>query len=107
MNWTEYLKFQEKTPTNSVNFDFSSRDFIYDGHTVNNGRGVGEWLTPQVVHSKPEYTVIDETEETVFVQDENGAPHVFTREEWAEMQGTGGAGLLAVVAIAAAGLLLL
>lgn len=107
MNWTEYLKFQEKTPTNKVNLDFSSRDHIYDGHGANGGRGVGEWLTPQVVHSNPEYTVIDETEETVFVQDENGAPHVFTREEWAQMQGTGGAGLLAVVAIAAAGLLLL
>lgn len=80
---------------------------MYTGAGANGGRGVGEWLTPQVVHSKPEYTVIDETEETVFVQDETGAPHVFTREEWAEMQGTGGAGILAVVAIAAAGLLLL
>lgn len=97
MNWTEYLKFQEKTPTVDR----------YDGSGANGGRGVGSWLTPQVVHSNPEYTVIDETEETVFVQDETGAPHVFTRDEWAEMQGTGGAGLLAVVAIAAAGLLLL
>lgn len=77
----EYLKFQEKTP--------------------------GVAFSSQSVYSKPEYTVISETEETVFVQDETGAPHVFTREEWAEMQGTGGAGLLAVVAIAAAGLLLL
>ncbi len=64
-------------------------------------------ISSQSVYSKPEYTVIDETEETVFVQDENGAPHVFTREEWDKMQGSGGAGLLAVVAIAAAGLLLL
>lgn len=77
----EYLKFQEKTP--------------------------GVAFSSQLVYSKPEYTVIDETEETVFVQDETGAPHVFTREEWDQMQGTGGAGLLAVVAIAAAGLLLL
>lgn len=77
----KYLQFQEKTPEVA----FSS----------------------QSIYSKPEYTVISETEETVFVQDETGAPHVFTREEWAEMQGTGGAGLLAVVAIAAAGLMLL
>lgn len=77
----KYLQFQEKTPEVA----FSS----------------------QSIYSKPEYTVISETEETVFVQDETGAPHVFTREEWAEMQGTGGAGLLAVVAIVAAGLMLL
>lgn len=88
MNLTEYLKFQEKTPLG-----------LGPGESVN--------FSSQSVYSNPEYTVIDETEETVFVQDETGAPHVFTREEWAKMQGTGGAGLLAVVAIAAAGLLLL
>lgn len=81
MNWDEYLKFQAKTP--------------------------GVAFSSQSVYSKPEYTVISETDETVFVQDENGAPHVFTREEWAKMQGTGGAGLLAVVAIAAAALFLI
>lgn len=101
MNWTEYLKFQEKTPT------VDKYDGMYTGAGANGGRGVGEWLTPQVVHSKHEYTVISETDETVFVEDETGAPHVFMREEWDEMQGTGGAGLLAVVAIAAAGLLLI
>ncbi len=77
----KYLQFQEKTP--------------------------GIAFSSQSVYSKPEYTVIEETEETVFVQDETGAPHVFTRDEWAEMQVTGGSGLLAVVVIAAAGLLLL
>lgn len=91
MNFEEQIK--EMFP------NYGTRGEIYDSYGAN--------LTPQVVHSEPEYTVIDETEETVFVQDENGAPHVFTREEWAQMQGTGGAGLLAVVAIAAAGLLLL
>lgn len=89
MNWTEYLKFQQKSPDLGL------------------GPGESVDFSIQPVYSKPEYTVISETEETVFVQDETGAPHVFTREEWAEMQGTGGAGLLAVVAIAAAGLLLL
>lgn len=93
MSWYE---FQEKIPTN--------RDDIIDGHGANGGRGVGSWLTPQVVHSNPEYTVISETEETVFVQDQDGIPHVFTKQEWQKMQGTGGAGLLAIIA-AAAGLL--
>lgn len=97
MNWTEYLKFQEKTPTGKSTVDPLS----------NFGLGPGEiGPTHVVIHSKPEYTVIDETEETVFVQDENGAPHVFTREEWQKMQGTGAAGL-AVLGAAAAALLLL
>lgn len=58
-------------------------------------------ITPQSIYSVPEYTVISETDETVFVEDETGAPHVFTRDEWAKMQGTGGAGLLAVLGIGA------
>lgn len=76
----EYLKFQEKTP--------------------------GVAFSSQSVYSKPEYTLISETDETVFVQDETGAPHVFTREEWQKMQGTGGAGLV-VLGVVAAGLFLL
>lgn len=58
-------------------------------------------IAPQSIYSVPEYNVISETDETVFVEDETGAPHVFTREEWAKMQGTGGAGLLAVLGIGA------
>lgn len=98
MDWTEYLKFQEKTPT---------RNDLIDGHTLNNGAGISSILSPQIVYSNPEYTVISETDETVFVQDQDGLPHVFTREEWQKMQGTGGGGLLALLGAAAAGLLLL
>ena len=75
---------------------------------VATGLGPGESVdfSTQTIYSKPEHTVISETEETVFVQDETGAPHVFTREEWQKMQGTGGAGLV-VLGVLAAGLLLL
>ena len=76
----EYLKFQEKTP--------------------------GVAFSSQSIYSNPEYTLISETDETVFVQGETGAPHVFTREEWQKMQGTGGAGLV-VLGVVAAGLFLL
>ena len=58
-------------------------------------------ISSQSIYSVPEYTVISETDETVFVEDEKGAPHVFTREEWAKMQGTGGSGLWAVLGIGA------
>lgn len=88
--WDKFLELQEKPVSQWVEKGYNTQE-----------------LEAQRVFAKPEYTVISETEETVFVQDENGAPHVFTREEWAKMQGTGGAGLLAVVAIAAAALFLI
>lgn len=60
-------------------------------------------ITAQRIFSTPEYTVISETGETVFVEDETGAARVFTREEWQKMNGggIGGIGLAALVAAAA------
>ena len=105
MNWSEYLKFPEKTPTKTTTINM---DNIIDGRGANGGRGVGELLTPQVVHSNQEYTIISETEETIFAEDETGAPHVFTIEEWNAINGkkNDGTGFLLVAAIAA-GLMLL
>lgn len=60
-------------------------------------------LTPQVIYSQPNYTVISRTDKTVWVEDENGNPAVFTVEQWEKMQGKGHGGgiLLAAIAIVA------
>lgn len=65
-------------------------------------------LPVQSVHSQHEYTIISQTEETIFVEDETGAPHVFTIEEWNAINGkkNDGTGFLFIAAIAA-GLMLL
>lgn len=44
-------------------------------------------LETQTIFSKPEYTEVSRTDETIFVTDETGAPHVFTIEEWERMNG--------------------
>lgn len=54
----------------------------------------------QTIYSKPEYTIVSQTDETIFVTDETGAPHVFTREEWEQINGGmigGGAFVVALV----------
>lgn len=54
----------------------------------------------QIIHSKPEYTIVSQTDETIFATDETGAPHVFTREEWEQMNGGligGGAFVVALI----------
>lgn len=54
----------------------------------------------QTIYSKPEYTIVSKTDETIFVTDEKGAPHVFTREEWEQMNGGlvgGGAFIVALI----------
>lgn len=65
-------------------------------------------LPAQSVHSQHEYTIISQTDETIFVEDETGAPHVFTIEEWNAIKGkkNDGTGFLLVAAIAA-GLMIL
>lgn len=52
------------------------------------------------IYSKPEYTIVSQTDETIFVTDETGAPHVFTREEWEQINGGmigGGAFVVALI----------
>lgn len=44
-------------------------------------------LETQTIFSKPEYTEVSRTDETIFVTDETGAPHVFTIDEWERMNG--------------------
>lgn len=65
-------------------------------------------ITSQPVYSEHEYTLISQADETVFVEDETGAPHVFTIDEWNAIKGkkNDGTGFLLIAAIAA-GLLLL
>lgn len=67
-------------------------------------------ITNQLVYSTQahEYTLISQEEETVFVEDETGAPHVFTIEEWKAINAkkNDGMGFVMIAAIAA-GLLLL
>jgi hypothetical protein len=68
----------------------------------------GYELPVQSVHSQHEYTIISQTEETIFVEDETGAPHVFTIDEWNAINGKkkDGTGFLFIAAVAA-GLMLL
>lgn len=68
----------------------------------------GYELPVQSVHSQHEYSVISQTDETIFVEDETGAPHVFTIDEWNAINGkkNDGTGFILIAAIAA-GLLLL
>lgn len=65
-------------------------------------------ITAQPIYSEHEYTLISQTDETVFAEDETGAPHVFTIAEWDAIKGkkNDGAGFLLVAAVAA-GLMLL
>lgn len=57
-------------------------------------------LETQTIFSKPEYTEVSRTDETIFVTDETGAPHVFTLEEWERMKGgISPAGLLLAAAV--------
>lgn len=65
-------------------------------------------LPTQSVHAQHQYNIISKTEETIFVEDETGAPHVFTIEEWNAINGkkNDGTGFLFIAAIAA-GLMLL
>ena len=54
----------------------------------------------QTIYSKPEYTIVSQTDETISATDETGAPRVFTREEWEQMNGGmigGGAFAVALV----------
>ena len=53
----------------------------------------------QIIFANPEYTIVSETEETIFVTDETGAPHVFTREEWNRMNGGGVGGVICAAAV--------
>jgi hypothetical protein len=63
------------------------------------------WLdmTAQPIYSEHEYTLISQADETIFAEDETGAPHVFTIEEWNAIKGNknDGTGFLLVAAIAA------
>lgn len=82
--WDKYLEVQEKTPT---------KGFVDKGYN-------SQELEAQRVFANQEYNVISMTEETVFVTDETGAPHVFTREEWDSMNGGligGGAFVVALI----------
>lgn len=65
-------------------------------------------ITAQPVYSEHEYTLISKAGETVFVEDETGAPNVFTIEEWNAINGkkNNGTGFILIAAIAA-GLMLL
>lgn len=65
-------------------------------------------ITAQPVYSEHEYTLISKAGKTVFVEDETGAPHVFTIEEWNAINGkkNNGTGFILIAAIAA-GLMLL
>lgn len=65
-------------------------------------------LTSQPIYSEPEYTLISQIDETVFVEDETGAPHVFTIDEWnyINRKKNDGMGLILIAAVAA-GLMLL
>ena len=55
---------------------------------------------PQTIFSKPEYTEVSRTDETIFVTDETGAPHVFTLDEWERMNGgISSAGLFCAAAV--------
>jgi hypothetical protein len=65
-------------------------------------------ITAQPIYSNHEYTLISQADETVFAEDETGAPHVFTIEEWNAIKGkkNDGTGFLLIAAVAA-GLMLL
>ena len=65
-------------------------------------------ITAQPIYSEHEYTLISQAEKTVFVEDETGAPYVFTIDEWNAINGkkNDGTGFLLIAAIAA-GLMLL
>lgn len=57
-------------------------------------------LETQTIFSNHEYTEVSRTDETIFVTDETGAPHVFTLEEWERMNGgISPAGLLLAAAV--------
>lgn len=86
--WDKFLELQAKPPSKWVQKGYDDKS------------NYTQELEAQRVFSKPEYTIISETEETIFVQDENGAPHVFTREEWEQINGGmigGGAFAVALV----------
>lgn len=59
---------------------------------------------PQTIFSKPEYTEVSRTDETIFVTDETGAPHVFTLDEWNRMNGAISPAGLFCAAVALVGL---
>lgn len=44
-------------------------------------------ITAQPIYSEHEYTLISKANETVFAEDETGAPQVFTIEEWNAING--------------------
>jgi hypothetical protein len=91
--WDKYLEVQEKTPT---------KGFVDKGYTDKSN--YSQELEAQHVFANPEYNVISITEETVFVTDETGALHVFTRDEWYSMNGGMIGGGALVVALTLGGL---
>lgn len=83
---------------------------VIDEHARKSAQDIykGVDITAQPVYSKHQYTLISQAEETVFAEDETGAPHVFTIDEWNAINGkkNDGTGFLFIAAIAA-GLMLL
>lgn len=65
-------------------------------------------ITAQTIYSEHEYTLISQADETIFAEDETGAPHVFTIEEWNAIKGkkNDGIGFILIAAIVA-GLMIL
>lgn len=97
MNWIDAInsnknKWQEEARKNA--------QMLYVDKGVN--------ITAQPIYSEHEYTLISKAGETVFVEDETGAPNVFTIEEWNAINGkkNDGTGFLLIAAVAA-GLMLL